>query len=84
MLMKNRSTQLALCLMTFAVLSFSVLCSAQSDRGSLTGAVADAAGSSVPGASITATNEDTGAQNHTVTTGSGDYTIPELPAGTYS
>ena len=56
----------------------------QSDRGSITGAVTDAAGSSIPGASVTATNEGTGAQNHTVTTGAGEYTIPELPAGVYS
>ena len=67
--------------MALALLSFNVLCLAQSDRGSITGAIADAAGSSIPGASVTATNEGTGAQNHTVTTGAGEYTIPELPAG---
>ena len=74
-----RSVQATLCILVF---SWAAL--AQSDRGSITGAIADAAGSSIPGASVTATNEGTGAQNHTATTGAGEYTIPELPAGTYS
>src|ERR1700760_1094504 len=80
----NRFRQLAFGLAALALLNFNVPGRAQSDRGSITGAVTDGAGSSLPGASVTATNEGTGAQNHTVTTGAGEYTIPELPAGVYS
>jgi hypothetical protein len=57
---------------------------AQSDRGSITGSLADPTGDVVPGAPVTATNEATGVQSRTVTTGDGYYTIPNLPAGRYS
>ena len=61
-----------------------VLCFAQSDRGSVSGTVTDPTGAGVTGAKITVTNTAMGTQNSTVTTGAGDYTIPELPAGDYS
>ena len=76
--------QALLRLPVLALLAFSLPCLAQSDRGNITGAITDAGGASIAGASVTATNEGTGAQNHTVTTGAGEYTIPELPAGKYS
>src|ERR1700677_3236655 len=57
---------------------------AQSDRGSVSGTVTDPSGSGITGASITITNTAMGTQNSTVTTGVGEYTIPELPAGIYS
>ncbi len=71
-------------------LVFSVLCSAgglcfaQLDRGTISGIVTDPSGSSITGAKVVATNTATGTQSATVTTGAGDYTIPELPAGEYS
>src|ERR1700734_2629775 len=80
---KNALRILQLSLIVLLIVSSSVVL-AQSDRGSITGAITDPRGSSIPGASVTATNEATGAQNHTVSTGAGEYTIPELPAGTYS
>ena len=58
-------------------------CLAQSDRGSITGSIADPSGGVVPGVPVTATNEATGVQSRTVTTGDGYYTIPSLPAGRY-
>jgi hypothetical protein len=61
-----------------------VSCFAQLDRGSISGIVTDPSGSVVSGAKVTATNIAMGTQNATVTTGSGDYTIPALPAGNYS
>jgi Carboxypeptidase regulatory-like domain len=70
---------IALCLFAFQVSSF-----AQSDRGSLTGALTDPTGGAVPGIPVVATNEATGVQSRTVTTGDGYYTIPSLPAGSYS
>jgi hypothetical protein len=61
-----------------------VLCLAQSDRGSVSGTVTDPSGSGITGAKVTVTNTAMGTQNATVTTGAGEYTIPELPAGAYS
>jgi hypothetical protein len=55
-MLMHRSRQLAFGLAALVLLGFNPLCLAQSDRGSITGAVTDAAGSSIPGASITATN----------------------------
>ena len=59
------------------------LASAQ-NRGSVSGVVTDPNGSRVVGARITITNSAMGTQNSTVTTGVGEYTVPELPAGVYS
>jgi hypothetical protein len=59
-------------------------CLAQSDRGSITGSLTDPTGNVIPAAPVTATNEATGVQSRTVTTGDGYYTIPSLPAGSYS
>ena len=62
----------------------SVSCLAQSDRGSVSGIVTDPSGAGITGAKVTVTNAAMGTQNSTVSTGVGDYTVPELPAGVYS
>jgi hypothetical protein len=56
---------------------------AQSDRGTVTGTVTDAAGAVVPNAAITAKNAETGAEFQTKTTETGNYTLASLPAGRY-
>jgi hypothetical protein len=56
---------------------------AQSDRGAITGTVADATGALVPGAQIVLTNADTGTRSETVTTATGNYTLAALSVGTY-
>src|SRR5947207_11122135 len=56
---------------------------AQSDRGAITGTVADATGALIPGAPIVLMNADTGTRSETVTTATGNYTLPALPVGTY-
>jgi hypothetical protein len=56
---------------------------AQSDRGSITGTVSDQAGAVVASASVEARNTETGAMYPVATSATGNYTIPELPAGTY-
>ena len=61
-----------------------VLVLAQSDRGSITGTVTDPAGAMVPAAKVVATRADTGAVYETVTTNTGNYTLPSLPVGVYS
>ncbi len=57
---------------------------AQSDRGTLTGTVQDASGAVVPGAVVTLTNTSTGAAMSVPTNEAGDYTVPQLPPGTYT
>lgn len=75
--MQRRST-LALCLLALTCSAF-----AQSDRGTLTGTVSDPQGAVVPNAEVKARNAATAAEYVTVATGTGNYTLPQLPAGTY-
>ena len=51
--------------------------------GSISGIVTDPSGSVVPGASVTATNTDTGVQATVQTDGSGFYSFPNLSIGNY-
>ncbi len=55
----------------------------QSDRGTITSTVLDQGSAVIPGATVTATQSDTGTSSQTVTTGSGNYTLPSLSAGVY-
>ncbi len=57
---------------------------AQSTVGTILGAVTDASGAAVPGASITVTNTDTGATRTVATEASGSYQMPRLLPGNYS
>ena len=56
---------------------------AQSDRGTITGTVADPAGAVIRGAGIEAKNIETGALYQVASTETGNYTLPQLPVGTY-
>jgi hypothetical protein len=56
---------------------------AQSDRGTITGTVTDPAGGVIPDAAIEAMNSETGALYKVVSTSTGNYTLAQLPAGTY-
>jgi hypothetical protein len=56
---------------------------AQGDRGSITGTVVDPAGAVVASASVEARNVSSGAIHSTVSTSTGNYTISELPPGSY-
>jgi hypothetical protein len=55
----------------------------QGDRGNITGTVSDPAGAVVANAPIEAKNSDTGALYQAASTATGNYTLPQLPAGTY-
>ncbi len=57
---------------------------AQTFRGTIVGTVLDQSQAAVPGAKITAKNAATGLTRATVSDGSGDYRIPELPIGDYT
>jgi len=55
----------------------------QSDRGTITGTVLDQGGAVIPGATVTATHSESGTTLQTVTTGTGNYSLPSLSAGVY-
>jgi hypothetical protein len=56
---------------------------AQTGAGSLTGIVSDQSGASVPGATVTATNQATNVAYTAVANAAGNYTVTSLPVGTY-
>src|SRR5215469_4833970 len=56
---------------------------AQSDRGTITGEIADPAGAVVAGAPVEATNAETGAVYRAAASATGNYTLSQLPAGAY-
>jgi hypothetical protein len=66
------------CLFLFSVAAF-----AQSDRGTITGTIADPAGAVVASAPVEARNVETGAVYRAASSATGNYTLSQLPAGTY-
>ncbi len=66
------------------LMAFAPAASAQLDTGSIVGAVTDATGAVVSGASVTATQEGSGISVTTVTNQRGEYSIPNLRIGSYS
>ena len=54
----------------------------QSDRGTITGTITDPASAVIQGAKVTVKHRDTAAYE-TVTTSTGNYSLPSLPSGTY-
>lgn len=56
---------------------------AQGDRGAITGTVTDATGAVVAGAQIVIVQESTNSSYKTSSSSAGDYTLPNLPVGSY-
>jgi hypothetical protein len=73
-----RSLSTTLCLLLFASVGF-----AQSDRGIITGTVTDSSGAVIASAAIEAKQLETGAVFQTTSTATGNYTLTELPVGSY-
>jgi hypothetical protein len=73
-----RSRFVVIAMVVFPAMSFG-----QGDRGSITGTVADPAGAIVAAAPVEARNRQTGSVFDTQTTGTGNYTLSQLPAGSY-
>jgi hypothetical protein len=68
-----------------AVLAAAVFeANAQSDRGTITGTVIDPAGAVIAGAAVEATNTATDATYSGASSTTGNYTLAQLPAGTYN
>ncbi|HEY4360548.1 MAG TPA: carboxypeptidase regulatory-like domain-containing protein [Bryobacteraceae bacterium] len=74
-----RSTLLFLCALLLAATAL-----AQTDRGSITGTIADPAGAVVPNAKIEVKNTASGAVFSGGTSSTGNFIVANLPAGTYS
>ncbi|HEY6991037.1 MAG TPA: carboxypeptidase-like regulatory domain-containing protein, partial [Bryobacteraceae bacterium] len=56
----------------------------QTERGSIRGTIFDPSGAAVPGVTVSAISPATGIKTSTVTTGAGNYNIPQLPPGNYT
>src|SRR5258708_5636527 len=56
---------------------------AQTDRGTITGTVSDPANAVVANAQVEAKNVEAGTTFQAGTSGTGNYTLAQLPAGTY-
>jgi hypothetical protein len=69
----------AVCLLALPVTSFG-----QAVSATLLGTVQDSAGATVANAKVTATNAATSTVYESVTNSAGNYTIPNLPPGTYT
>src|SRR5262245_35386888 len=70
-------------LIAVCLLVFSLAALGQTDRGTITGTVSDATGAVIPGVSIEAKNVQTGAVYQAASSETGNYTLAQLPAGTY-
>jgi hypothetical protein len=73
-----RLVAVSLCSLAFVSLAF-----AQSDRSTITGTIADQTGAVVANAPVEARNLATGLVYTAASTATGNYTISELPVGTY-
>src|SRR5207302_6313959 len=70
-------------LIIICVCLFSLTAFAQTDRGTITGTVSDATGAVIPGAMIEAKNLGTGTTYQAGTSETGNFTLAQLPVGTY-
>src|SRR5260370_39234384 len=71
------------CRLSLSVLIIACSCSAQSDRGTITGRVVDPTDSLVVDAAVTVLNENTGAHAVVNTNRAGNYAVRELRTGKY-
>jgi hypothetical protein len=65
------------------VLFLTTVASAQTFRGTLLGTVTDPNNAVVPGAKVTVKNTSTGLERSTISDDAGNYTVAELPIGSY-
>jgi hypothetical protein len=73
-----RVTRIAVCFFAGALIAL-----AQTDRGTITGTIIDPTGAVVANASIEAKNVANGQTYTATSTQTGNYTLPQLPAGSY-
>src|SRR6266446_3150818 len=75
--------RLQFCLAVFALLALTFSAFAQVQNGQLTGTVTDPSGAAIANAKVTVANPATGFSASTTSNSSGNYTVRELPVGTY-
>ncbi len=75
--------RLQFCLVVFAVLALTLSAFAQVQNGQFTGTVSDPTGAAIANAKVTVTNPATDLNLTTTTNSSGNYTVKEVPIGTY-
>ena len=75
----RRTTQCLLLAVILTAIAFGQL-----DRGTLTGSVSDPSGAAIPGVQVTVRSTATNATYQTTANVTGQYAIPNLPAGIYS
>jgi hypothetical protein len=66
------------------VFLYATMAFAQSDRGTITGTVTDPTGAVLASAPLEAKNANTGATFRAASTSTGNYTLAQIPTGTYS
>ena len=81
--MKHKHLSAVLALLA-VVVSISLPAVAQRLDGTLRGTIVDSSGAVIPGADVTASNQETGVQQTTKTTSRGAYVFPTLLVGTYT
>src|SRR5229473_2885811 len=75
--------RLQFCLAVFAVLALTFSAFAQVQNGQFTGTVTDPTGAAIANAKVTVVNTATDLNLSTTTNSSGNYTVKEVPIGTY-
>ena len=68
---------------TVILLMAAALLFGQGERATFDGTITDPSGSSVPGATVKATNVATNVEIQATTNASGIYRLPYMPSGTY-
>ena len=81
--MKDVCRRLLLAGMVLAISAASVLAQGASGSSSISGLVVDTAGGAIPGASVVVESTATGTKFEAVTNGTGAFSVPALPVGTY-
>src|SRR6478736_917578 len=80
----SKCQRLEILFVIFAVLLFSAAASGQTITGSISGAVADATGGFIPGATVTIVSDKTGQVRTSPTSEEGRFTFAALQPGAYS
>src|ERR1700733_3086608 len=78
-----RSAFVAALLTAFCLVLFAPMAFGQGGTGTITGTVTDPTGLSVAGANVEARNTETGVIYSGATTAAGNYTVPNVPVGSY-
>jgi hypothetical protein len=81
--MRSAFVAAGLLLTTLFFLMFAPMAFGQGGTGTITGTVTDPTGLAVAGATVQATNIETGVAYTGATTAAGNYTVPNLPVGNY-